>query len=42
MLPEGVVAESPIGKGTAVDLTRQLQGAIGELRSIADAKLSAA
>jgi 1-acyl-sn-glycerol-3-phosphate acyltransferase len=35
-------AELSIGKGTTIDLTRQLQGAIGELRSIADPKLSAA
>ncbi len=31
----------PFGKGTTIDLTRQLQGAIGELRSIADTRLSA-
>ncbi len=35
-------AELPIGKGTTIDLTRQLQAAIDELRSIADSKLSAA
>jgi len=35
-------AELPFGKGTAIDLTRQLQAAIGELRSIADTTLSAA
>src|ERR1035437_5323160 len=29
-------AELPFGKGTTIDLTRQLQAAIGELRSIAD------
>ena len=32
----------PFGKGTTIDLTRQLQAAIGELRSIADTTLSAA
>ena len=32
----------PIGKATAIDLTRQLQTAIGELRSIADSRLRAA
>src|SRR5674476_610564 len=32
----------PFGKGTAIDLTRQLQTAIDELRSIADSSLSAA
>jgi 1-acyl-sn-glycerol-3-phosphate acyltransferase len=35
-------AELPIGKGTTIDLTRQLQAAIGELRSITDSRLSAA
>ena len=35
-------AELPVGKETTVDLTRQLQAAIGELRSIADTRLSAA
>jgi len=35
-------AELPIRKGTTIDLTRQLQAAIDELRSIADSKLSAA
>ncbi len=35
-------AELPIGKQTTIDLTRQLQAAIGELRSVADAKRSAA
>jgi len=35
-------AELPIGKGTTIDLTRELQAAIGELRSIADSRLSAA
>jgi len=35
-------AELPFGKETTIDLTRQLQAAIGELRSIADTKLSAA
>jgi 1-acyl-sn-glycerol-3-phosphate acyltransferase len=34
--------ELPIGKLTTIDLTRQLQAAIGELRAIADPKLSAA
>jgi 1-acyl-sn-glycerol-3-phosphate acyltransferase len=34
--------ELPIGKGTTIDLTRQLQAVIGELRSIADTKRSAA
>jgi len=32
----------PLGKGTTINLTRQLQTAIGELRSIADTRLSAA
>ena len=32
----------PIGKATAIDLTRQLQTAIGKLRSIADSRLRAA
>src|SRR6266566_2255918 len=31
-------AELPFGKGTTIELTRQLQAAIGELRSIADSK----
>lgn len=35
-------AELPIEKGTTIDLTRQLQAAIGELRSIADTRLSVA
>jgi 1-acyl-sn-glycerol-3-phosphate acyltransferase len=35
-------AELPFGKGTTIDLTRQLQAAIDELRSIADSKLCAA
>jgi 1-acyl-sn-glycerol-3-phosphate acyltransferase len=35
-------ADLPLGKGTTINLTRQLQAAIGELRSIADTKLSAA
>jgi 1-acyl-sn-glycerol-3-phosphate acyltransferase len=35
-------AELPFGKGTTIDLTHKLQGAIGELRSTADARLSAA
>jgi 1-acyl-sn-glycerol-3-phosphate acyltransferase len=35
-------AELPIGKGTTIDLTRQLQAAIDELRSIADPTLFAA
>ena len=35
-------AELPFGKGTTIDLTRQLQATIDELRSIADSKLSAA
>ena len=35
-------AELPIGKGTTIDLTRQRQAAIGELRSITDSRLSAA
>jgi 1-acyl-sn-glycerol-3-phosphate acyltransferase len=35
-------AELPFGKGTTIDLTRQLQTAIDELRSIADSRLSAA
>jgi len=30
--------EFPFGKGTTIELTRQLQTAIGELRSIADSK----
>jgi len=34
-------AELPFGKGTTLDLTRQLQAAIDELRSIADSKLFA-
>ena len=34
-------AALPIGKGTTVDLTRQLRAAIGELRSTAESKLSA-
>ena len=34
--------ELPIGKLTTIDLTRQLQLAIGELRAIANHKLSAA
>jgi 1-acyl-sn-glycerol-3-phosphate acyltransferase len=34
--------ELPFGKGTTIDLTRQLQAAIDELRLIADSKLSAA
>jgi 1-acyl-sn-glycerol-3-phosphate acyltransferase len=32
----------PFGKRTAIDLTRQLHASIGELRSIADSRLSAA
>jgi 1-acyl-sn-glycerol-3-phosphate acyltransferase len=32
----------PIGKLTTIDLTRQLQAAIGELKSLADSKLPAA
>ena len=32
----------PLGKGTTINLTRQLHAAIGELRSIADTRLSAA
>jgi hypothetical protein len=35
-------AELPIGKGTTIDLTRQLQAAIDELRSIAGSTLLAA
>ena len=35
-------ADLPFGKATAIDLTRQLQVAIGELRSIADSRLRAA
>jgi 1-acyl-sn-glycerol-3-phosphate acyltransferase len=35
-------ADLPLGKGTTINLTRQLQAAIGELRSIADSRLSAA
>ena len=35
-------AKLPIGKTTTIDLTRQLEAAIGELRSIADSRLSAA
>jgi 1-acyl-sn-glycerol-3-phosphate acyltransferase len=35
-------AELPTGKGTTIDLTRQLQAAIDELRSIADSTLFAA
>ena len=35
-------AELPIAKQTTIDLTRRLQAAIGELRSIAEFKLSAA
>ena len=35
-------AELPFGKGTTIDLTRQLQAAIGELRSITDTRMSAA
>jgi len=35
-------ADLPLGKGTTINLTRQLQAAIGELRSIADTRLSAA
>ena len=35
-------AELPIGKGTTIDLTRQLQAAIEELRSTANSRLSAA
>src|SRR5674476_684732 len=35
-------AELPFGKGTTIGLTRQLQAAIGELRSISDTRLSAA
>jgi hypothetical protein len=35
-------AELPFGKGITIDLTRQLQAAIGELRPIADTSLSAA
>ena len=31
-------AELPFGKGTTIELTRKLQAAIGELRSIADSK----
>ena len=32
----------PFGKGTTIELTQQLQAAIGELRSIADSKQLAA
>jgi 1-acyl-sn-glycerol-3-phosphate acyltransferase len=35
-------AELPFGKGTTIELTRQLETAIGELRSIADTKQFAA
>ena len=35
-------AELPFGKGTTIELTRQLETAIGELRSIADSKQFAA
>ena len=35
-------AELPFGKGTTIDLTRPLQAAIDELRSIADSRLFAA
>ena len=35
-------AKLPIGKRTTIDLTRQLQEAIGELRSVANSKLFAA
>ena len=35
-------AELPLGKGTTIELTQQLQTAIGELRSIADSRLCAA
>jgi 1-acyl-sn-glycerol-3-phosphate acyltransferase len=35
-------AELPIGKKTTIDLTRRLQAAIGELRSVANPKLFAA
>jgi len=35
-------AELPFGKGATIDLTRQLQAAIGELQSMADFRLSAA
>ena len=35
-------ADLPLGKGTTINLTRRLQVAIGELRSIADTRLSAA
>jgi len=35
-------AELPLGKGTTIELTQQLQAAIGELRSIADSRLCAA
>jgi 1-acyl-sn-glycerol-3-phosphate acyltransferase len=35
-------AELPFGKGTTIELTRQLQAAIGELRLIADSKQFAA
>ena len=35
-------AELPIGKRTAIDLTRQLEEAIGELRSVATSELFAA
>lgn len=35
-------AELPLGKGTTIELTQQLQAAIGELRFIADSRLCAA
>src|SRR5450756_709479 len=35
-------ADLPFGKGTTIDLTRQFQEAIGELRSIADTRLTVA
>jgi 1-acyl-sn-glycerol-3-phosphate acyltransferase len=35
-------AELPIGKRTTIDLTQQLQAAIGKLQSIANSRLSAA
>ena len=35
-------SELPFGTGTTIKLTRQLQAAIGELRSIADSKQFAA
>jgi 1-acyl-sn-glycerol-3-phosphate acyltransferase len=35
-------AELPLGKGTTIELTQQLQAAIGELRSIADSRLCVA